>query len=1013
MITPLFRSAMLYAAILVAGQVPVGAQDVDGRMPVPRHALTVLGVPWEENRAFAMLRAIRVLHAAPRPDAPPSEIVAFERLLLDIDHAEREASRAGSRGLSLAMAQTATERSVLRDALEAIGLRLREQRRTFAVEPHSGRTEGQLRTRLIGAGIDSAAIAKRLNAGETVTVSADRADVPLLLPSDVWTAAVFEQPTPPARLFSAIVRDRRASLLYYGLQSMTASTRMYLTRTPELLRAMYSDAGAVAAFGGAFRVDAGGRVLVPGGRQAEDLWEDLVGESVSQPERFGRTLFGRDGGRLAYFVDTLWALDEPHRQFALGLGAAGRTRNRSAALRDLYSVFVQTDPEWTVSELPFLRPPHDTGLLLSLSALTTGGDFAGPAYRKLWSRGVESNDIPDPDDRQMREPDEDGLADAAFLAGLLAGKLPPARRLVVERIAFAQRNFLNATPDEMQGVLVALRAYGRFRGLMLTLDRIGIRSARIYEQATRQARAIEAQDPSRAVPLLAQFQGALALLERLVRTGAVASASVDELVASLCALRLAEGRYDGRLAAWVFTRLMPVLPPSLPGATLEARVLNGLLEHGQSPSAFSWEGESYVVDFTADGARLQAARTKQGGTSLDVLRTVYEHLEALAREGLTLADIAAQTKGLRSAAAALTAGRPWPDIPDEVPNVKRAVDEAVRDLNDIRRDRDVVRSSRIARELTETIDYLLGETLTALAYLPAVDDASRTAASTDLSHRHLFGFATINGDEGRLVPWRRPARGSALVEGDALTGSLFGIDVALAHRRLRRLSSTGLPEAPRLTPNDSITMTEAVPLLNPRMLSDTDRDRIGESVERGRARVAAAAGDPLALDALAAEASIAPSRRELLRWTALHHQAESATMFSMAELFALGGGARTGLDPWGTAHESVTGCYCVSFPDEAAWPFAVGRASTGSVAARFGGLNIRIATLLSELDVPASLFPIVMAFATQEYIETVPAVHADDWAALHTRAMAMTRERVEDYVSAIVANGPVRREDPK
>jgi hypothetical protein len=67
-----------------------------------------------------------------------------------------------------------------------------------------------------------------------------------------------------------------------------------------------------------------------------------------------------------------------------------------------------------------------------------------------------------------------------------------------------------------------------------------------------------------------------------------------------------------------------------------------------------------------------------------------------------------------------------------------------------------------------------------------------------------------------------------------------------------------------------------------------------------------------------------------------------------------------------------------------------------------------VAVLLADLRVPAALFPGVMALATQDYIDSVPALHADDWVAMTGRAAAISRERIEDYVAAVVATGPAR-----
>jgi len=49
-----------------------------------------------------------------------------------------------------------------------------------------------------------------------------------------------------------------------------------------------------------------------------------------------------------------------------------------------------------------------------------------------------------------------------------------------------------------------------------------------------------------------------------------------------------------------------------------------------------------------------------------------------------------------------------------------------------------------------------------------------------------------------------------------------------------------------------------------------------------------------------------------------------------------------------------------------------------------------------------------MTMAMQDYIDTVPAAYTEDWQAISAHAWAITRERIEDYVSALVVNGPVR-----
>jgi hypothetical protein len=71
-------------------------------------------------------------------------------------------------------------------------------------------------------------------------------------------------------------------------------------------------------------------------------------------------------------------------------------------------------------------------------------------------------------------------------------------------------------------------------------------------------------------------------------------------------------------------------------------------------------------------------------------------------------------------------------------------------------------------------------------------------------------------------------------------------------------------------------------------------------------------------------------------------------------------------------------------------------------------LNLRVAEVLAELKVPASLFSTVLAYATQDFIDDAPALYDDDWAGIVQFAAQLSRERIEDYVAALVAAGPVR-----
>ena len=1002
----------LVAAFLLAMRVVAGAESARD-LQVPTAALTVLNLPSNDALPMAMARAIRILHSVPHDDAPLPQMVALEHVLADLDRLQTELARAGTRGLNLSMAKTNTERTVLKNALSAIGLKLREQNTAYTVELDSSKDAVTLRARLQTMGIETASLPKRFNSGESIVIAPSITPLPLPLTAEMWSSVVFERTVPDTMLFGTIIRDRRAALLYYGLQSMTPSTLAFVAKNPELLRHFYRDAaGPVAAFGGSFVLDDSGRVGVPGGADAIELWQTVVDEPVTRPERFARALFTRDSGRLAYFFDTIGRLDDPHRRFALGLSIQDRSV-RLDRFRALYRTFVATEDKLTATDMPFMRPPYDPATLLAVIAVTPSGDPVGPVFRKLWWRASESDDIPDVDRRDMREPEGDGTIDAAWLAELLLSQEQQRRRQFIDRLAFGQRLFGGTPASDLQDVLVALRGFTRFPAAMFALERIGIHDPKVFAAAARRARSIEQiDDPAESVPLLTQFQGALALLDRLSRTGVVTREALERQARSLIDLEMTERRYEGRVMLWLRDGLLPALPAAEPDQSQDDRLLSALAEHSGSVASFVWVGDTYTVDDTVAVRELRAVRKKQAGNTLDALLKAFAPAYDLAHESKTVAEINKQVSQLNAAATVLAVPRPWPDAPD-APQSKKIVERAIGSLTRISKPQDVKKAAQDVAPMLDLLDHMLGETLVALAYAPVTGDASTLLGpSADLSHKHTFGVAERTGSSelARKTAWRRPTPGSRAVAGDAITGSLLGVDLALAPKRLRRIASNKLPGPPTLNGNDMETFVTTVALFNPRRLSDASLRAIAAAVTRGRERVTTAS-DPAARDALATKAGMSDIRRQLLTWTADRSPGQIEHLFSLSELFWLGADGSTldrdAIDAWGMSFEAITGCFCLRFPPAGAWESVAGRPSTSELAWAAPDVSLRVAAVLSEAGVPAALFPGVMSMAMQDYIDTVPAVYQDDWQAISAHASSITRERIEDYVSALVANGPV------
>ena len=123
--------------------------------------------------------------------------------------------------------------------------------------------------------------------------------VPVPLSARVWSDAVFHRPIDVAALFPAIIADRRAALLCYGLAALDDETLEFLSDHPALLTRLYEhDASVFAAFAGSLRVR-NNAIALPGGEAARPLWEAAVDESAAKPERFLGALFRRDISRRA------------------------------------------------------------------------------------------------------------------------------------------------------------------------------------------------------------------------------------------------------------------------------------------------------------------------------------------------------------------------------------------------------------------------------------------------------------------------------------------------------------------------------------------------------------------------------------------------------------------------------------------------------------------------------------------------------------------------------------------
>src|SRR5439155_7700193 len=276
---------------------------------------------------------------------------------------------------------------------------------------------------------------------------------------------------------------------------------------PALLSRIYErSAPTFAAFSSSLRVRAT-RVVPPTERDdVVAMWEAVVGEKVTRADRLIQQLLDMNDGRVAALYDTVGQLDAPHRAFVLGLWMPDATA-RLDRFKTLAGPGASAYREWHIRTMPFNRSSYDLAMTLRRIQVADNGAPASPNSRGFWTRVFSGVDVPEDAARQLRGIEEEPV-DAAWLAETIGSADVRQRAERLEQIAIGQRVFGDlAGGSDRADVFVALRAISRYRLLILTLDRMGIRSPAVYAAAARHAVRLSPADGRRGFVAQAQFQG--------------------------------------------------------------------------------------------------------------------------------------------------------------------------------------------------------------------------------------------------------------------------------------------------------------------------------------------------------------------------------------------------------------------------------------------------------------------------------------------------------------------------
>ena len=230
------------------------------------------------------------------------------------------------------------------------------------------------------------------------------------------------------------------------------------------------------------------------------------------------------------------------------------------------------------------------------------------------------------------------------------------------------------------------------------------------------------------------------------------------------------------------------------------------------------------------------------------------------------------------------------------PNVHETLQKAVEELSKAIRNKDAKRAARESESLSELADQVLSEVLLSIAYAADVGDPEGTVLlADDVSHRHDFGFGAKDAELRLRQAWSMPRQDVTPGIPWHVSGSLLGLDVALAPLALRRLNFERVLEAPKLTSNRARHLraqrlaSQPLRLARRRSRSDRRSDRPRHAPRRGIAPAAPAPGR-----AWPTRSSMEPWRRRAMPGRFAHERDRVTSMLSLTELLVLGGGRAGG-----------------------------------------------------------------------------------------------------------------------
>jgi hypothetical protein len=222
----------------------------------------------------------------------------------------------------------------------------------------------------IDSGFPLPELEETLQGSKPFTYAFAASRVPVLFTESDWTAASGENRKDASDLVETLLRDPVLARLYWAMARSDRETRVALQQSVGLGKLL--PLAATLDFYGSHICIRTGRVIVPGGPDAESVWKDLVGASPGSPKEFVTRLLAKDNGWLAAYFDALSRVSQTQQ-----------SHFTASRLRRFYEAFRGQDVSPSAAR-PAFRPAPALLLLMTRLQWEPTGEPLVPGNLEVW-----------------------------------------------------------------------------------------------------------------------------------------------------------------------------------------------------------------------------------------------------------------------------------------------------------------------------------------------------------------------------------------------------------------------------------------------------------------------------------------------------------------------------------------------------------------------------------------------------------------------------------------------------